>query len=418
MRGEKGISTPILVTMITVVILIAGASYFLLSKRELKPAEFTVASLNVSPAEAQPGETVTVSLEVTNTGEQEGTYTVELKIAGAVENSITVTLAGGASTTITFEVIKEVAGSYSVAVNGLSGSFTVREVVILLENDFAPPSGKVSGPGEYGPWNTRLMIATSNDGLTWTRTNRILSDQADVPDAISDARGWIFVYYVTWAEAVRNRIVVAVSPDNGVSWSYKRVNIANVPEGWAPQVDPDVMLLDNGNFRLYFTSDPDGAGPTKPRTYSAISSDGLNFTLEGGVRFAVEEQEVLDPTLLKVDEVWHYFAGGVGEGVNYHATSVDGLNFTRTSDVQIDRLMFANGIAVPGGYRFYCFDVESPPTHSIWSIFSTDGETWEVERKILDVNVATGFESVFVRDPAVLRILDGTYMMFYTTRIP
>jgi predicted GH43/DUF377 family glycosyl hydrolase len=80
--------------------------------------------------------------------------------------------------------------------------------------------------------------------------------------------------------------------------------------------------------------------------------------------------------------------------------------------------MFANGIEVSGGYRFYCFDVESPPSHRIWSIFSTDGETWEVEGKILDVDVATGFESVFVRDPAVLQIPDGTYVMFYTTRIP
>jgi hypothetical protein len=287
-----------------------------------------------------------------------------------------------------------------------------------LTNDFTPPSGKVPGPGEYGPWNTRLMIATSNDGLAWIRTNQILSDQADVPDAIIGARGWIFVYYVTWAEEVRNRIVAAISPDNGMSWVYKKVNIANVPGEWAPPVDPDVVLLDNGDFRLYFTSDPDGAGPTKPGTYSAISGDGLNFTLESGARFAVEGREVLDPTLLKIGGVWHYFAGGVGGGVNYHATSADGLNFTRALDVQIDKLMFANGIAVPGGYRFYCFDVESPPAHSIWSVFSTDGGTWEMEEKILDVDVAAGLESVFVRDPAVVRLPDGTYLMFYTTLIP
>jgi hypothetical protein len=416
--NEKGIATPILVTMVIVVVLVAGASYLLLLKKELKPAEFRFTDLIISPAEARPGQAVRISLKATNVGEQEGTHEVKLEIAGILVDSKTVTLEGGAWATITFEVIKGVEGSYSIAVNGLTGSFTVREVVIALENDFTTPSGKASGPGEYGPWNTRLMIATSNDGLAWTRTNRILSDQADVPDAIMDARGWIFVYYVTWAEEVRNRIVAAVSPDNGVSWVYKRVNIANVPEGWAPQVDPDVVLLDNGDFRLYFTSDPDGAGSIKPRTYSAISSDGLNFTLESGVRFAAEEREVLDPTLLKIGEVWHYFAGGMGEGVNYHATSVDGLNFTRAPDVQIDKLMFANGIEVSGGYRFYCFDVESPPSHRIWSIFSTDGETWEVEGKILDVDVATGFESVFVRDPAVLQIPDGTYVMFYTTRIP
>lgn len=392
-----------------------------------KPAKFMVTELSISPTEVEQGDPVTVSVKVTNIGEQEGSYTVELRVAGEIVDRKTVTLAGGGSTKVNFIVTKEEEGTYDVDVNGLAGRFVVKvppEVLPELKSDFTPPSGKAPQPwpADYGPWNTRLMIATSHDGLTWTRTNLILSDQGDVPDAIVDPRGWIFVYYVTWGPPeVHNKIVVAVSQDSGASWVYKKVSISGVPQGWAPPVDPDVVLLEDGRIRLYFTSDPDGMGPIKPRTYSAISSDGFDFELESGVRFAVEGEMVLDPSVLKIGDIWHYFAGApmVGMGINYHATSVDGLSFTREFNVEIDKLMFANGIAVVEGYRFYCFDTEQHPIHSIWSVFSTDGKVWTVEPgKRLEVDAMSGLESTFVKDPAVVQLPDGSYMMFYVTGIP
>ena len=96
----------------------------------LAPAEFTSSALNISPREVDIGETVTISVLVTNIGEEEGSYTVTLKINGVVEQTREVTLAGGASQTVTFTTTKDEAGIYSVDVDGLIGSFTVREVVV------------------------------------------------------------------------------------------------------------------------------------------------------------------------------------------------------------------------------------------------------------------------------------------------
>lgn len=70
---------------------------------------------------------------MTNIGGETGSYTVKLKVAGVTVDSETVTLAGGESTPVTFKVVKDVAGTYSVEVDGQTGTFEVREAV-------APPT--------------------------------------------------------------------------------------------------------------------------------------------------------------------------------------------------------------------------------------------------------------------------------------
>ncbi len=89
------------------------------------PAAFSVSSLSVLPAEVEPGETVTITMSVANTGGESGSYTVVLKINGVKGAEETVTIAAGESQDVSFSVTREEADSYTVAVNGLSGSFTV-----------------------------------------------------------------------------------------------------------------------------------------------------------------------------------------------------------------------------------------------------------------------------------------------------
>jgi len=93
------------------------------------PAAFTPSSLSISPLEANIGETVSISVLVTNTGEQEASYIVTLKINEMIEETREVTLAGG-SETVTFTTTRDEAGTYSVDVNGLYGSFEVKGVKV------------------------------------------------------------------------------------------------------------------------------------------------------------------------------------------------------------------------------------------------------------------------------------------------
>jgi len=89
------------------------------------PAEFTIASLDVTPEQVRPGEPVTISVNVTNTGGSEGSYTLDLTVNGGVEQTKTVSLAPQATETVAFTVTKEEPGSYSVSVDGLTRVFSV-----------------------------------------------------------------------------------------------------------------------------------------------------------------------------------------------------------------------------------------------------------------------------------------------------
>jgi len=93
-----------------------------------RPAAFVTSDLSISPAEVGIGETVTISLQVTNTGDLEGTCEVTLKIDNVVIETSEVTLASGASQKVTFTTSRDVAGTYNVSANGLSGTFKVKEV--------------------------------------------------------------------------------------------------------------------------------------------------------------------------------------------------------------------------------------------------------------------------------------------------
>ncbi len=96
-----------------------------------KPAEIEFSSLRifypgVNPPEVEAGQTVTVtvSIEAENVGELEGSRTVEFKVDEEVIDSREVTLGGGASETVLFELTRG-EGTYEVEVEGFTEIFTV-----------------------------------------------------------------------------------------------------------------------------------------------------------------------------------------------------------------------------------------------------------------------------------------------------
>ncbi|UCF59409.1 MAG: hypothetical protein JSV15_03085 [Candidatus Bathyarchaeota archaeon] len=95
------------------------------------PALFRVSDLTVNPAEVEVGNEVTISLVLTNIGEEEDSYTLVLKVNQVVEDAKTITLDAGASTEVQFKVSKEEAGTYDVEIGELSGGFNVKEVPLI-----------------------------------------------------------------------------------------------------------------------------------------------------------------------------------------------------------------------------------------------------------------------------------------------
>jgi hypothetical protein len=293
------------------------------------------------------------------------------------------------------------------------------------ESDFQPCSGKPSNP-QYVE-TQRLLLATSSDGLNFTRTNRILADRATVPDAVVLNDGKILVYFVIAGKIVNgvevktNETVVAVSCDNGSNWIYKNVTFKGVPSGATPPVDPNVVLKPDGSLRLFVTIDPDDRGSQKARTYSCISTDGgFTYNLEGE-RFSLPSQDVLDPEIFRFSDTnWKLWAG------NQHATSTDGNNFTYQG---VDCLASEGGncaiiadiLDFSTFYRMYVHGSSQIPANNNWvkSLISTDTSNWTLESGTrITVDASTGKESVSIMFPTVVRLKNGTYLMVYQTTIP
>ncbi len=90
------------------------------------PAEFQISDLEVTPSEVEAGEEVTISVKVTNLGGQTGSYTLQLLLNQTIEDTKIVALDGGASTTTEFKIVKQTPGTYSIEIDELVDTFTVK----------------------------------------------------------------------------------------------------------------------------------------------------------------------------------------------------------------------------------------------------------------------------------------------------
>ena len=91
------------------------------------PADFQISDLEVTPHEVEAGEEVIVSVKITNVGRQTGSYTLQLLINQTIEDTKTVTLEEGGSTTTEFKIVKQTPGTYNIEIDGLVDEFTVSE---------------------------------------------------------------------------------------------------------------------------------------------------------------------------------------------------------------------------------------------------------------------------------------------------
>ncbi len=122
-----------------------------------------VIDLEINPAEATPGQKVTVRALVANPGDEEQVFTIELEINGDIISSQDITLTAGQSQFVDFTYTPEAPGTYTVTVGRISATL---EVSTQPEEPVTPqPEGKF----RQGPV-VRLrpvtdQISSSTDGL-------------------------------------------------------------------------------------------------------------------------------------------------------------------------------------------------------------------------------------------------------------
>jgi hypothetical protein len=94
-------------------------------EEEVAPARIIVRNLLIQPAQAYPGEEVTISADVVNQGGIRVSRDIELVINGQAEQSTRVGVAPGTAQHITFTTSKSVPGTYEVFIEGQASAFNV-----------------------------------------------------------------------------------------------------------------------------------------------------------------------------------------------------------------------------------------------------------------------------------------------------
>jgi len=290
-----------------------------------------------------------------------------------------------------------------------------------------PPGANVPGmdvgPPVNGPQNDEFHLATSKDGVSW-EPGELVAKEASVPDVIvldravgEYAAGDVLGYFVDFSKVTGHgteSVSVVSSSNGGVTWSEKTtITVTNKPNAGAA-VDPSLVQLSDGRLRMYFfgsettLSDPaSAAGPHK--VYSAISSDGVNFTVEDGVRFA--DEKLTDPDVVVWEGTWYMYYS-VGQSFKL-ATSTDGLNF-QAKNVSGGDLGGVPGAAVWDGqlHVFACGKMGLSTAASADGATFADGSgdifAGQVQGIVCDPSPA--------RLPAQAGLPDGTYILGYKTR--
>lgn len=168
-------------------------------------------------------------------------------------------------------------------------------------------------------------------------------------------------------------------------------------------VDPDIMRLDDGRYRMYYFLgrfvQPYPPSSSTSDIYSAISTDGLNFTIEG--KAFSYPTIITDPTVVRLPNGNYLMAVSGGSKIIF-ASSTNGTTFTITG-VEINHPGIPElSVLTDGSVRLY---YQGPG--GILSYKSIDnGSSWNNE------GVRLMSQQLFVADPSVVRTGDGKWIMF------
>lgn len=288
-------------------------------------------------------------------------------------------------------------------------------LAVAETSDFTPPIGGLSNPQPKTAGERRLMTATSTDGLHFTSTGKILTDQGNVPDLVTEPDGTLRVYYIgqTIDPKEQESTVMAESKDDGKTWEFHTLTFTNLPQPRDPS-DPDVVILDDGTYRMYYTSQ---ISKDKIGIMYADSPDGIAFTY-GGLSLEGAES-VIDSTTMLVDNVWHMLVLKMNMPGQLRATSTDGKSFTFVDQDVIsipDESYFLSN-PLPGSSPLRMFGF-SFPQKNIRTFTTTDMSTWTTDDVALNADAATTLGSMYLQDNSVAQLNDGTYLMVYVSGLP
>ena len=264
----------------------------------------------------------------------------------------------------------------------------------------------------------RVLLATSEDGETFTRVGEPLLDQTNMPSAVRwhDA---VLVYSTMYKLADdRDGTAVSARDDARGEWHHYAAVFEDVPVEGAHIVESYAVVLPDDRIRLYFGAVFDGVWGI----HSAVSSDAFTFVYEGESVLANggfgDAGGYVDPLVAWGDGLWHIFVTDSSNATTVHGTSADGLRFEFGETVTLEAggkpQYLTHWLRLGDGFRIFASNADG----TVGSLGTSDGETLEAEEGSRLEPEEGDLESDWVGDAAVVSTDDGGYLMVYVTEIP
>jgi hypothetical protein len=269
-----------------------------------------------------------------------------------------------------------------------------------------------------GPWDNDVIVYRV-DGAEPEKLATF--ERAGVPTAARMADGRLIAAFQNFPQDDDrhfDRVAVRFSEDEGRTWANPEpIVVEGMDEGLMRPFDPTLVPLLDGRIRIYFTSNrARDFRQSTPAIYSAIGTDGIHYTFEPGVRFAIEGRVVIDCAVALHEGTFHLIVpdngaaedfmsrrgAPPGEGNGYHAVSKDGLTFERLADVKLPSRGHWLGNMQSDGNHLTFFG--SGP--GSWPMTSTDGAQWEPAEQPAKFRGA---------DPGAVKLKDGAWLVIATS---
>jgi uncharacterized repeat protein (TIGR02543 family) len=119
---------------------------------------FSISDLSVNPALASYEQTISISINVNNSGKVSGEFEATLKINGTVESRKSSSIAAGADAVIVFYVTRNEPGDYIVDINGMNASFSIKQVPTANSTSQVTDTTGPIGQGRSNPSEGRQMV--------------------------------------------------------------------------------------------------------------------------------------------------------------------------------------------------------------------------------------------------------------------
>jgi hypothetical protein len=259
------------------------------------------------------------------------------------------------------------------------------------------------------PWERPLRSAWSSDGITFG-ASVIFQDSSGVPSVIrwkGDTLICAFQWFrVPMGSPTWDKVAVKFSFDNGLTWTQPSPIVVNgLPVNYQRPFDPALLALNSDSVRIYFSSSdgmPNGGLDSTVNTYSAISTDGINYSFEPGARVDEISNRVIDPSIVFFHNAFHYVSpiGSPQQGA-YHYVSPDGLNFMKVQNIPSDSNHNWTGnymVNDTNDLRFY-----GAGRNGVWFNATPNGGVWN---GYTGTNIGGG-------DPGVVKTGSSSYLMVF-----